>query len=393
MTETILSIFSIYGAPALFVIVAAGQFGIPLPTSILLLTAGALQAKLGQVRDTGLFRYVEPDFYRSINRVTDDTAFTDGTLWGLNNQGQNGGTDGADIDAPEAWDITVGSRNTIVAVVDTGVRYTHQDLANQMWVNEDEVPNNGLDDDLDGFVDNIYGADIIGNDGDPMDGNGHGSHVAGTIGAEAGNGHPHVGVAWDVRLMAIKVFGASGQGSMAAILGLEDQQIIDLCAAASQGEVVSAVNFNAPGQVVIAGQVAAVERAIEGCKAAGAKRALPLPVSVPSHCALMQPAAEQLADDFAALTWQAPEITLVQNVTARPAADQAALRQLLVEQLYSPVRWVESVVYMADQGVTDLVECGPGKVLGGLNKRCAKGVNNHSLESAAGFEACRAQFA
>lgn len=184
--------------------------------------AGALQAKLGQVRDTGLFRYVEPDFYRSINRVTDDTAFTDGTLWGLNNQGQNGGTDGADIDAPEAWDITVGSRNTIVAVVDTGVRYTHQDLANQMWVNEDEVPNNSLDDDLDGYVDNIYGADIIGNDGDPMDGNGHGTHVAGTIGAEAGNGHPHVGVAWDVRLMAIKVFGASGQGSMAAIIGAID---------------------------------------------------------------------------------------------------------------------------------------------------------------------------
>ena len=184
--------------------------------------AGALQAKLGQVRDTGLFRYVEPDFYRSINRVTNDAAFTDGTLWGLNNQGQNGGTDGADIDAPEAWDITVGSRNIIVAVVDTGVRYTHQDLVNQMWVNEDEVPNNGLDDDLDGFVDNIYGADIIGNDGDPMDWNGHGSHVAGTIGAEAGNGHPHVGVAWDVQLMAIQVFGASGQGSMAAVTGAID---------------------------------------------------------------------------------------------------------------------------------------------------------------------------
>ena len=184
-----------------------------------------------------------------------------------------------------------------------------------------------------------------------------------------------------------------GQGSMAAILGLEDQQIIDICAAASQGEVVSAVNFNAPGQVVIAGQVDAVARAIDGCKAAGAKRALPLPVSVPSHCALMQPAAEQLAEDFAALSWRAPEITLVQNVTARPASDVNALRQLLVEQLYSPVRWVESVVYMAEQGVTDLVECGPGKVLGGLNKRCAKGVNNHSLESVAGFDAFRAQFA
>ena len=116
-------------------------------------------------------------------------------------------------------------------------------------------------------------------------------------------------------------------------------------------------------------------------------------VSVPSHCALMQPAAEQLAEDFAALSWRAPEITLVQNVTARPASDVTALRQLLVEQLYSPVRWVESVVYMAEQGVTDLVECGPGKVLGGLNKRCAKGVNNHSLESVAGFDAFRAQFA
>ncbi|MDP7013642.1 MAG: S8 family serine peptidase, partial [Verrucomicrobiota bacterium] len=180
--------------------------------------AGALKAKLGQARDTGLFRYVEPDFYRSINRVTDDTAFTDGTLWGLNNQGQNGGTDDADIDAPEAWDITVGSRNIVVAVLDSGIRYTHQDLVNQMWINEDEVPNNGLDDDLDGFVDNIYGADFIYNDGDPMDVFGHGTHVAGTIGAEAGNGHPHVGVAWEIRLMAVKVLGDNNFGSTAAII-------------------------------------------------------------------------------------------------------------------------------------------------------------------------------
>ncbi len=183
--------------------------------------AVALKAKLDQVRDTGLFRYVEPDFYRSINKMTNDAAFTDGTLWGLNNQGQNGGTDGADIDAPEAWDITVGSRNIIVAVIDTGVRYTHQDLANQMWVNGDEVPNNGLDDDLDGYVDNIYGADTIGNDGDPMDSNGHGTHLAGTIGAEAGNGHPHVGVAWDVQLMAIKALGMFG-GSSASLAGAID---------------------------------------------------------------------------------------------------------------------------------------------------------------------------
>jgi len=184
-----------------------------------------------------------------------------------------------------------------------------------------------------------------------------------------------------------------GQGAMAAILGLEDEQIIELCAAASQGEVVSAVNFNAPGQVVIAGQAAAVTRAIDACKAAGAKRAIALPVSVPSHCALMQGAAEQLSADFAAIDWQVPAITLVQNVSARPASDIADLRQLLVEQLYSPVRWVETVVYMAEQGVTDLVECGPGKVLGGLNKRCAKSVANHSLDSVAGFAAASEHFA
>src|SRR5690554_5045811 len=186
---------------------------------------------------------------------------------------------------------------------------------------------------------------------------------------------------------------AEGEGGMAAILGLEDEQIIQLCSEAAQGEVVSAVNFNAPGQVVIAGQAAAVQRAIDGCKAAGAKRAIALPVSVPSHCALMRPAAEQLAKDFAGLSWQSPQITLVQNVTARPAVDLDALRSQLVEQLYSPVRWVESVEYMAAQGVTDLIECGPGKVLSGLNKRCAKGVATHNLDSVDGFAAALAQFA
>jgi len=185
----------------------------------------------------------------------------------------------------------------------------------------------------------------------------------------------------------------AGEGGMAAILGLTDEQIIQLCSEAAQGEVVSAVNFNAPGQVVIAGQAAAVQRAIDGCKAAGAKRAIALPVSVPSHCALMRPAAEQLAKDFAGLSWQSPQITLVQNVTARPAADLDALRSQLVEQLYSPVRWVESVEYMAAQGVTDLIECGPGKVLSGLNKRCAKGVATHNLDSVDGFAAALAQFA
>ena len=185
----------------------------------------------------------------------------------------------------------------------------------------------------------------------------------------------------------------AGEGAMAAILGLTDEQIIDLCAQAAEGEVVSAVNFNAPGQVVVAGQKAAVQRAIEACKAAGAKRAIELPVSVPSHCALMRPAAEQLAKDFEQLNWQEPAITLVQNVSARPAPDMTTLRAQLVEQLYSPVRWVESVEYIAAQGVTDLIECGPGKVLSGMNKRCAKGVATHNLDSAAGLAAALAQFA
>lgn len=179
----------------------------------------------------------------------------------------------------------------------------------------------------------------------------------------------------------------AGEGGMAAILGLTDEQVIQACAEAAQGEVVSAVNFNAPGQVVIAGQARAVERAIDACKATGAKRAIALPVSVPSHCALMRPAAEQLSKDFTALIWQAPAMTLIQNVTAQPAADLDDLRTQLVEQLYSPVRWVESVEYMAAKGVTDLVECGPGKVLSGLNKRCAKGVATHNLDSVDGFAA------
>lgn len=183
-----------------------------------------------------------------------------------------------------------------------------------------------------------------------------------------------------------------GQGGMAAILGLEDQQIIDICAEAAQGDVVSAVNFNAPGQVVIAGQAGAVERAIAGCKAAGAKRAIALPVSVPSHCALMTSAAEQLGKDFAGLQWSAPQMILVQNVSARPSADLDGLRHLLVEQLYNPVRWVESITWMAEQGVTDLIECGPGKVLSGLNKRCVKGVSTHNLESADGFTAALSHF-
>ena len=182
----------------------------------------------------------------------------------------------------------------------------------------------------------------------------------------------------------------AGTGAMAAVLGLDDADVQAACAEAAQGEVVSAVNFNAPGQVVVAGSAAAVERAIEACKARGAKRAMPLPVSVPSHCELMRPAAEQFAQALAAVAWQQPSIALVQNVSAEVVTDLTVLEQNLLAQLYSPVRWVESMVCLAAQGVTDVVECGPGKVLSGLNKRCIKGVNTYNLDSPEAFAAALA---
>ena len=168
---------------------------------------------------------------------------------------------------------------------------------------------------------------------------------------------------------------------------------VDASAEAAQGDVVSAVNYNAPGQVVIAGSAAAVARAVEACKARGAKRALPLPVSVPSHCELMRPAAERFAEAVNAIAWQAPQIPLVQNVSAAVVADLDTLKRDLLAQLYSPVRWVESIVRLGEQGVTDLVECGPGKVLSGLNKRCVKGVNTHNLDTPESFAAARAALA
>ncbi|PHX45710.1 malonyl CoA-ACP transacylase [Pseudomonas sp. NZIPFR-PS5] len=187
--------------------------------------------------------------------------------------------------------------------------------------------------------------------------------------------------------------GPAGQGGMAAILGLDDAVVIAACAEAAQGEVVSAVNFNSPGQVVIAGAKAAVERAIEICKAKGAKRALPLPVSVPSHCELMRPAAERFAESIAAIDWQVPQIPLVQNVTASVVSDLGTLKADLLQQLYKPVRWVESIQTLAAQGALQLVECGPGKVLAGLNKRCADGVATHNLNTPDAFAAARAALA
>jgi len=179
----------------------------------------------------------------------------------------------------------------------------------------------------------------------------------------------------------------AGQGAMAAILGLDDAVVIGICDAAAQGDVVSAVNFNSPGQVVIAGSAGAVERAIEGAKAAGAKRALPLPVSVPSHCALMKPAAEKLAEQLAAITISAPTIPVINNADVAMVSDADAIRDALVRQLYSPVRWVESVQKMAQDGVDTLVECGPGKVLVGLNKRIEKSMNAVAVFDAASLEA------
>lgn len=160
-----------------------------------------------------------------------------------------------------------------------------------------------------------------------------------------------------------------GTGAMYAIIGLDNESIAKACEESAQGQVVSPVNFNSPGQVVIAGEKEAVERAGAACKAAGAKRALPLPVSVPSHCALMKPAADKLAEALQAVTFSAPQVPVVNNVDVRIETSPDAIRSALVRQLYNPVRWTESVQFMAADGVTLLLEVGPGKVLTGLTKR------------------------
>jgi len=179
----------------------------------------------------------------------------------------------------------------------------------------------------------------------------------------------------------------AGTGAMAAIIGLDDAAIAKACADAAQGEVVAPVNYNSPGQVVIAGHKAAVERAGEACKAAGAKRALPLPVSVPSHCALMRPAAEQLAADLAALHFNTPVIPVVNNVDVEQADSAEAIKEALIRQLYSPVRWTETIEYFAAQGVTEVLELGAGKVLSGLIKRINKELNTSSITDSAALSA------
>ena len=171
----------------------------------------------------------------------------------------------------------------------------------------------------------------------------------------------------------------SGTGAMAAILGLEDQQVVHVCAQSAEHEVVSAVNFNAPGQVVIAGNIAAVERAMQAAKDAGAKRAVILPVSVPSHCALMETAAEKLDRNLQAITFEIPKMTLIHNVDIAAHSAPEVIRNALKQQLFKPVRWVDGIKFMHEQGVMSFVECGPGKVLMGLNKRIAKSAKHFTI--------------
>jgi [acyl-carrier-protein] S-malonyltransferase len=177
----------------------------------------------------------------------------------------------------------------------------------------------------------------------------------------------------------------AGVGAMAAILGLDDAVVREVCAEAAQNEVLEAVNFNSPGQVVIAGNKAAVERGMELAKSKGAKRALPLPVSVPSHCALMKPAAAKLTEFLKNVTIVTPKIAVIQNADVASYQDADKIKDALVRQLYSPVRWVETVQAIHAQGILLAAECGPGKVLAGLTKRivaevsCVALTNNEAL--------------
>ncbi|MGH8298633.1 MAG: ACP S-malonyltransferase [Steroidobacteraceae bacterium] len=182
----------------------------------------------------------------------------------------------------------------------------------------------------------------------------------------------------------------AGTGAMAAILGLEDAQVIAACREAAQGGVVEAVNFNAPGQVVIAGAREPVERAIEAAKRRGAKRAVALPVSVPSHSSLMRSAAQRLAERLAAVEFRAPRIRFVSAVDASPHEDPADLRRLLVKQLSSPVLWSDTVRALAASGVRSLIECGPGKVLTALNRRIERALQSLALEDAESLTAALA---
>jgi [acyl-carrier-protein] S-malonyltransferase len=178
-----------------------------------------------------------------------------------------------------------------------------------------------------------------------------------------------------------------GTGAMAAILGLDTPGIVAACAEAAQGEVVEPVNFNANGQTVIAGHKAAVERAMDACKARGAKMAKALPVSAPFHSSLIRPAADKLAARLAELSLNVPSIPVINNVDVAIENEPARIKDALIRQAYNPVRWVETIQKMATMGMSTVAECGPGKVLAGLTKRCADGVVGVALADAAAIEA------
>ena len=179
----------------------------------------------------------------------------------------------------------------------------------------------------------------------------------------------------------------AGTGAMAAILGLDDETVVTACAEAAGNEIVAAVNFNAPGQVVIAGHRAAVDRAIGVAKARGAKRALSLPVSVPSHCALMRPAAELFREHLDRVPFADAHIPVIQNVDAVARQDATGLRQALMLQLYSPVRWVDCIKALHQCGVRRIIECGPGKILSGLIKRIENSLQLDAIGDSGGFAA------
>ncbi|MFA5172338.1 MAG: ACP S-malonyltransferase [Sulfuriferula sp.] len=189
-----------------------------------------------------------------------------------------------------------------------------------------------------------------------------------------------------IRALAMQDAVAEGVGAMAAILGLDDETVRAVCAEAAQGEVLEAVNFNSPGQVVIAGHKEAVERGMALAKEKGAKRALPLPVSVPSHCALMRPAAEKLSVALANIKIAAPQVPVLHNADVASYQQGNQICDALARQLYSPVRWVETVRFMANDGVTLAAECGPGKVLAGLTKRIDDRISATALISVAACE-------
>ncbi|WNZ54548.1 ACP S-malonyltransferase [Microbulbifer sp. MKSA007] len=182
-----------------------------------------------------------------------------------------------------------------------------------------------------------------------------------------------------------------GEGAMAAIIGLDDAAVEEACAASAESEIVAAVNYNSPGQIVIAGSSAAVQRAIEACKAAGVKKAMPLPVSAPFHTELMRPAAEKLTPQIEATEFNAPEIPIVHNVHAELEVDPEKIKTLMIEQIYRPVRWTACAQKIIGSGVEQMVECGPGKVLSGLIKRVDRSVSCHAIDSPSNFnEALRA---